>query len=193
MTTNGNNKRLIEELKDKAYREAFVASQIDNGVAFQIRVMRKKKEWTQKELGDKSGMKQTRIHVLEDPNKINVNISTLRRLASAFDVALMVKFVPFSDLVKWDNELSPESLQVASFSEDIFFAEKANIDLPIGAIKEAYESNENNVISIQDYLEKHPEKNSELGASLSSKGQGVNSPKGTPSVLSQQTMQGRQW
>lgn len=162
MTANGYNKILIKELKDKAYRDAFVASQIDNGIAFQIRAMRKKENWTQKDLGDKADMKQTRIHILEDPNKINVNINTLRRIASAFDVALIVRFVPFSDLVKWDANLSSESLLVASYDEDPFFKKETQIaEAPPSAITKEY-SGKSNVIQLDDRRKSRGEKPSAL-------------------------------
>ena len=65
------------------------------------------------------------IYRLENPSYGKPTVSTLKRIAAAFDVALIVRFVPFGQLIDWatgtpfvDNGLSPESLAVPSFSEE---------------------------------------------------------------------------
>jgi hypothetical protein len=45
-------------------------------------------------------------------------LTTLLELAEAFDVALSVKFVPFSDIEKQSKDLSPEVLCVSRFSDE---------------------------------------------------------------------------
>jgi hypothetical protein len=55
---------------------------------------------------------------LEDPNYENIEVATLRRLASAFDVALTVRFIPFSELARWTDTLSEEKLIVPKFDEE---------------------------------------------------------------------------
>lgn len=104
--------------RGKEYRDAFVSEDIDNGIPFQIRALREKSGWTQAELGRAAGMAQARISLLEDPNYARLNLATLKRLAAAFDVALLVKFVPFSELVERSASLSPSSLTPVSFDED---------------------------------------------------------------------------
>jgi len=64
-------------------------------------------------------MAQPRISVIEDPDYEDFSINTLKRLASAFDVALVVKFVTFGELVDWVASLSPEKIAVPSFEEEI--------------------------------------------------------------------------
>jgi hypothetical protein len=71
-------------------------------------------------------MKQSRISALEDPNYENIEVGTLRRLASAFDVGLTVRFVPFSELVRWSATLSDADISVSSFDED-------TLTSPVGA------------------------------------------------------------
>lgn len=117
---NKRKKRIIEKLKDKEYREAFAVEHIDTGIPFQIRILREQKgrEWTQRELGIRTGMAQETISRIEDPNYGKLTLKTLKRLASAFDVALMVRFAAFSELVDWEVSLTPASLEAASFDED---------------------------------------------------------------------------
>jgi transcriptional regulator with XRE-family HTH domain len=112
--------KLLQKLKSsRKRRELFVAGQIKTGIPFQIRALRDKKGWTQGELGAQLGMTQTNISRLESPGYGRLNITTLQRIAAAFDVGLIVRFVPFSELVGWVDKLSPESVAPKSFDEEI--------------------------------------------------------------------------
>ncbi len=86
---------------------------------FQVRALRDKKGWTQARLGTELGMTQTNVSRLESPGYGRLNITTLQRIASVFDVALIVRFVPFSELIRWTNELSPEVMAPQSFEEEL--------------------------------------------------------------------------
>ncbi len=130
-TTDERKKHLLEELKDKEYRDAYVSSMVDVGVAFQIKALREHKPWTQEEMANQAHMKQPRIHELEDPSK-SPNLKTLKRLANAFDVGLIVRFVPISELVKYELALSSEyhmmklpsnSAGILSYKEEPYFSE----------------------------------------------------------------------
>ena len=116
--------KLLQKLKNKARRDLFVAGQIKTGIPFQVRAMRDKKGWTQAQLGTELGMTQTNVSRLESPGYGRLNITTLQRIASVFDVALVVRFVPFSELIRWTDNLSPEAMAPASFGEEIDGLEK---------------------------------------------------------------------
>lgn len=127
MTTYKRRKeKLIDELKDKEYRDAFVAEQINVGIPFQIKTIRNQRKWTQKKLGENVPeiMKQEQISRLEDPNYSQFSLTTLKRLASAFEVGLVVRFVPISELVEWELRLTSESLEAVSFDQDSYFEVK---------------------------------------------------------------------
>ena len=118
-------KKLIADLGNKEYREAFVAEHIYTGIPFQIKALRKQKQrnWTQEELGNRAKMFQERIRVLENPDNESLTIKTLLKLASAFGVGLDVKFVPISELAEWDLNLSPDSLEAIGYDDDPYFKE----------------------------------------------------------------------
>jgi len=116
--------KLFTELKDKQYRDAFVSSAITMGLPYQIRALRAQRHWKQEDLTERSGMKQSRISAIETPGKVSFTLETLRRLASAFDVALLVKFVPFSELVKWEESFEPDAFFVPPFEEDAGFIDR---------------------------------------------------------------------
>jgi len=115
---------LIAELRDKTYRDAYVASQIRIGLPFQIRALRKAKDWTQDRLAEYAGMAQPRIAEIEKPGERRLNLDTLLRLAAAFDVALEVRFVLFSELIDRSEAFDPNDFTVKSFNEELSDAEQ---------------------------------------------------------------------
>jgi len=129
---------LIEELKDKEYRDEYVSSSIDVGVAFQIRALREQRGWNQTKLAEEANMQQERISTLENPSH-SPTLSTLKKLAKAFDVGLIVRFVPISDLVKRELNLPNESLEVPSFDKDSYF-NRFTVSIDITALREAQKS-----------------------------------------------------
>jgi transcriptional regulator with XRE-family HTH domain len=106
-------------------RTRFVDSHLAKNLAFQIRGMREIRRWSQQDLAQKTGMTQNAISRLENPFYGKATITTLKRIAAACDVALVVRFAPFSQLVKWatgatfeDHGLSMESTMVPSFVQE---------------------------------------------------------------------------
>jgi len=118
VSTDSSREQLIEKLKDKEYRDLFVAEQIFARLPMKIHLLRELRKWTQKSFGEKTGMAQAWVSKLEDPNYGRLTLSTLLKVASTFDVALVVDFVPFSKLLNDTLGLSVESFKVPSFGED---------------------------------------------------------------------------
>jgi transcriptional regulator with XRE-family HTH domain len=84
----------------------------------QIRRLRERHGWTQAELAEKAGTQQVVVSRWENPDNKGITLNTLKRLARAFDVALIVRFAPFSEFIDWVCTLSPHSFQPASFEEE---------------------------------------------------------------------------
>jgi HTH-type transcriptional regulator/antitoxin HipB len=110
--------KLIDTLRDKAFRDHFSEDQVYELLALQIRQLREKNGWTQEELGARVGLVQSAIARVENPDYTGSRISTLSKLARAFDVALIVRYAPFSELADWLSGLSPASFAPASFGEE---------------------------------------------------------------------------
>lgn len=103
-------------LADASYRATYASAAIGNALSAQIYLMRIERGWTQAQIAERADMKQSRISALEASSH-DVSLNTLKRLATAFDVALVVRFVPFSDLVR-DVADNRASRMVVSFDED---------------------------------------------------------------------------
>lgn len=65
-------------------------------------------------------MQQSRVSTLETPGA-NVTIETLATLAAVFKVGLVVKFVPFSEMLQWENSFSQDSFKVLPLDKDKSF------------------------------------------------------------------------
>jgi transcriptional regulator with XRE-family HTH domain len=107
-----------EDLHRKDYRDAFVEESVKTGIAFQTRALRLDAGWSQKELGKKAGKPQNVISRIEDPDYGNFTIRTLLDLASAFDVALLVRFVSFGQLIQQFKDVSLKALAVPNFEKE---------------------------------------------------------------------------
>jgi transcriptional regulator with XRE-family HTH domain len=106
-------------------RQRFVESHLAKTIAYQLRAMRDERGMRQEELAAAVGMNQNGISRLESPEYGKPTLTTLKRLAAAFDVGLVVRFVPFSQLTSWvsgtayiDKGLSWDSLAVPSFEAE---------------------------------------------------------------------------
>jgi hypothetical protein len=58
------------------------------------------------------------ISRLEDPECGSVNLNTLLKIAKAFDVSLIAKFVPFSKFLEEAKNISPEVLTAKNFTDE---------------------------------------------------------------------------
>lgn len=110
--------KLWEKLQNKKYREGYAEGQIEIEFPFQIRALRQARNWTHKQLAEHSGISKQRIVELEDTHYDPITWEELYKLSAAFDVALMLKFASFSELVRHESEFHPETFDVTSFSND---------------------------------------------------------------------------
>lgn len=132
-------------MKGRDARIRFVDSHVSKNIAFQIQSLRARRGWSQPRLAEELGTNQNAVYRLENPSYGKPTITTLKKVAAAFDVALIVRFVPFSELVDWVRGiphwapgLSPESLSVEDFEHDVGRLENEGISasLPPAFISE---------------------------------------------------------
>jgi transcriptional regulator with XRE-family HTH domain len=121
MTTNSEDFppriELTEKLTEEEYRHAFIATQIRRGLPFQIRAMREARGWTQKDLGEAAEIRQANVSRAENTRDEFLSFPTLLKIAKAFDVGLLVRFAPFSELEEWETRPLPEMVPLDFASE----------------------------------------------------------------------------
>ncbi len=125
--------QMWESLQDSDYRKQLIDEHINVGIAFQIHGLRQRQELKQKELAKRLGdeKKQPLISAWENPNYGKYTLATLKDLAKAFDVGLLVRFVPFSALVDWTVNLTSDVIAPPNFDEEQKHALTSGAGAPI--------------------------------------------------------------
>ena len=114
---------LWKELENKEYRQGYVDAQYSVEMPFQINSLRKARGWTQAELADRAGLSRSYISKIEQPGYGPASLKTLKKLCGAFDVALHLTFISFSELVQKSVAFNIETFYVDSFIEDSLYEE----------------------------------------------------------------------
>uniref|UniRef100_UPI003F504A12 helix-turn-helix domain-containing protein n=1 Tax=Caballeronia sp. LjRoot34 TaxID=3342325 RepID=UPI003F504A12 len=109
------------EWAEKEFRQGYMEASIEEGLAWQIRANREHRGVTQQALGEAIGTSQAGISRFEDPEYGKHSLDTLVKIANAFDCALSVRFVPYSQLALESEDLSPEALYATPFEVEAKF------------------------------------------------------------------------
>ena len=108
---------LARRLASPEFRRSFKRAEIATGIAFQLRALMDERNWNQRKLAAEARIAAPLISKYLRGYE-NYSVSTLDKLADAFDVSLAVRFEPYSDLVNYHVDLSPEHILVPSYSKD---------------------------------------------------------------------------
>lgn len=123
--------RLRRSFHDFAYRHAYVDEFTDAYVATQIKVLREQRELTQVQLAKLAGMRQSQVSDLENVNHRAWKVSTLKKLARAFDLVLSVRFEPFGKVLPDIGHLERRALERQSFADDPVFSDSAELSASV--------------------------------------------------------------
>lgn len=117
------HERLRRLFRDQSYRRTYMESFLNTAIAAQIKALREARGLSQKDLGSRINTSQPGISALENVNYSRWSLSTLRKLAEAFDVALVVKFVSFGEALDEVTAFDSSRLNKLSFEEDSVFVD----------------------------------------------------------------------
>jgi len=122
---NERSQRISRLLKSQESRVSYIKSKLAALVPAQIRALRLKSEDPsmpyQRDLAQEVGLHQSRISMFETPGAANMTLETLAKVAAGLRVGVIVKFVPFSDMLRWENLFSPDHFNVTRLAEDEAF------------------------------------------------------------------------
>lgn len=149
----------FNKFKNKKYRHAYLKAHTRVGIASQIHLLRNKLNINQSQLAEIIGTKQSVISRLEDPDYGSVNLNTLLKIAEAFDVGLLVKFVTFGKFFRESQDVSPDAISVNNYTEEL---ENIMIQTDLSANNVEEESQHfktvaepiasDNVVNLKDYI-----------------------------------------
>jgi transcriptional regulator with XRE-family HTH domain len=106
-------------------RAAYIHSKVSTLVPSQIKGLRLKSDMPrQKDLAQAAELHQSRISMFETPGA-NPTVETLSAIAAALRVGLKIEFVPFSEMLAWENGFSQDRFDVTKIDEDQAFLNPA--------------------------------------------------------------------
>ncbi len=94
-----------------------MSGRIRTYIALQVRELRESNNLSQSDLAEKTGTHQSAISRLENTDYGRMSVQTLIDLATAMDVALVVKFASYEDFLSQHSDVRPSALSAESFSE----------------------------------------------------------------------------
>ena len=104
---------------DKEYRQHYALSLLKRSVAFQIKTLRKKHCGSQAVLAERSQVTQGVVSRAEDQEYGNLTFNTVGRIAAGLDMAFIGRFVPWSQLARFAEELSEQEFtRIPSFEQE---------------------------------------------------------------------------
>jgi len=117
-----DRQKIISRLiADRDFRADYIRAKLDVLIPSQLRALRMRENKTQPELAQMADMKQSRISAMETPGLVNFNRETLVRMAATHSVGLVIKFVPFSEMLEWENSYSQDAFNVRQLANDTNF------------------------------------------------------------------------
>ena len=113
--------RLIDRFKDATYRRTYVDDFANAYLATQIQVLREQRGLTQTEFADLVGVRQSQVCRWENVNNSSWQLRTLRKIAAALDLVVVVRFESFGQVLPDIEAFSREALERVSFADDPAF------------------------------------------------------------------------
>jgi transcriptional regulator with XRE-family HTH domain len=125
-------KQLGRLFRNREYRHSYAESFTNTLIAAQLKANRERRTLSQAQLATLADMKQSHISRIENVNYDGWSVRTLRRIARAFDLVLIVKFESFGALVREMESFNRSSLERPTFAEDPAFKKAPTSTATIG-------------------------------------------------------------
>ncbi len=122
------------------YRASYAESFMNSWIAAQIKVIREQRGLSQQQLAELIGSKQAGISRLENVNYTAWKVSTLARIARAFDIRLKISFEEFGTLPEEVVGFDRSSLERVEYQDDPVFGRRADHveETPALSVNEQY-------------------------------------------------------
>jgi ribosome-binding protein aMBF1 (putative translation factor) len=102
---------------DEEMRHEYMLACLEQDIAWQVRINRERRGWTQKQLASMLGTRQSAVARAEDPAYGRLSLSTLTKVAKAFRCALSLRFVPYEKFMSEIEDTSEDALFVKGYRE----------------------------------------------------------------------------
>ena len=109
----------LAKLANKSYRDSYMQMTVRGGIAYQIQALRDKFGLTQAGFAERTGKQQSVISRLENTEYGKVSVQTLLDIASALDVALLIRFVSYPEFLRRTEDKSVVAMQPDTIRESL--------------------------------------------------------------------------
>jgi transcriptional regulator with XRE-family HTH domain len=113
---NDRSDRISKLLSNQKSRVSYIKAKLGVLVPAQIRAVRLKSNNPpmpyQRDLAHEAGVHQSRISMFETPGMSNMTLETLAKVAAGLRVGVIVKLVPFNEMLRWENSFSLDTFDV---------------------------------------------------------------------------------
>lgn len=107
------------KLREKRFREEYATAMLKRMIPYQTRAIRKKRGWSQERLAEEANVTQGVISRAEDPDYGNLTLTTIGRIAAGFDLAAIIRLVPFNELIRYgENTSEKEFAELPTFPQE---------------------------------------------------------------------------
>jgi transcriptional regulator with XRE-family HTH domain len=110
------SRRIARELSEPEFRNTYKRARVRSKLVYQIRALRKQRNWLQGTLAKLLNKPQSTVSRFEDAEYGKLSLETLFEISDAFDVGLIVEFVSYPEFLVRTSNLSQENLYAQSFS-----------------------------------------------------------------------------
>jgi transcriptional regulator with XRE-family HTH domain len=110
------SRRIAQELSDEEFRNTYKRARVRSKMVYQIRALRKQREWLQGKLAQVMGKPQSTVSRFEDADYGKLTLETIFEISDAFDLGVIVEFVSYPEFLVRTSNLSAENLYAPSFS-----------------------------------------------------------------------------
>jgi transcriptional regulator with XRE-family HTH domain len=110
------SRRIARELTDKEFRNTYKRARVRTKLAYQIKALRKERDWLQGDLATAMDKPQSTVSRYEDLEYGKYTLESLFELSDAFDLGLIVEFVTYPEFLMRTSNLTEHNLKAASYS-----------------------------------------------------------------------------
>lgn len=109
-----------KDFESKEYRQVFAEQFVKELLPFQIEILMKHRGMSKQDLAKATGLSEQTIARAINPNSQSISLNTVIKIAAAFDVAFVAKFIPFSKLHEMVTNLKEDDWKLPSFNEELW-------------------------------------------------------------------------
>ena len=111
------SRRIAREFSNPEFRKTYKRARVRTKLAYQIRALRKQREWLQGKLAEVMNKPQSTVSRFEDIEYGKLTLETLFEISDAFDLGLIVEFVSYPEFLIRTSNLSHDNLIASGFSD----------------------------------------------------------------------------